>query len=232
VFPVLLLAVLHATACARDPGCADIAGIEPLLEPGTILLPGGIHGTRQSPAFARAVACHVLERGRKVMLALEIPTGEEPRAEAYLESRGEKNDLRALLEGAFWNVPMKNGLSSRAMVDLVEGARILRHASGDLDVRLFDRPAEEGSPGRDRRMAKALREIVASAPDAVVVVLTGNVHARVAVGASRDPGFEPMGTSCGAPCRTEGSSRSTWSTRSERRGPVRDPNPRSAGSSP
>lgn len=166
------------------------------------------------------------------MLALEIPTGEEPRAEAYLESRGEKNDLRALLEGAFWNVPMKNGLSSRAMVDLVEGARILRHASGDLDVRLFDRPAEEGSPGRDRRMAKALREIVASAPDAVVVVLTGNVHARVAVGASRDPGFEPMGTSCGAPCRTEGSSRSTWSTRSERRGPVRDPNPRSAGSSP
>lgn len=190
---LILLGALHGTACADDPDCAEIAGIDPLLEPGTVVLLGEIHGTREAPAFAAGVACRALAAGRDVVLTLEIPTGEAPRLEAYLASAGGDEDRRALLAGPFWNRSNQDGRSSRAMADLLERARVLRDDSGRLDVRLFDREGEGGSQARDQRMAEALDEIVASAPDAVVIVLTGNVHARITPGTRWDPDFQPMG---------------------------------------
>lgn len=193
VLPVLILAVLFGTSRADDSACPGIAGLDPLLEPGTVLLLGEIHGTREAPAFAAGATCRALELGRDVVLALEIPLDERSSFETYLESLGGAEDRRALLDGPFWKRASQDGRSSHAMADLIERARTLRAGSGRLDVRLFDRDGEGGSQARDRRMARELGEIAADAPDAVMVVLTGNVHARITPGTRWDPDFEPMG---------------------------------------
>jgi len=178
------------TSCGQDVTCPEITGLDRLLEPGAVVLLGEIHGTREAPAFTIGAVCRALELGRRVTLALEIPDAEEPRVDAYLGSSGDTEARSALLEGSFWtHASYRYGISSQAMVDLLERARVLGSETGRLDVRLFDRRRTDGSRSRDRHMAEALEGIVESDPEAVVIVLTGNIHARTAAGTS----FEPMG---------------------------------------
>lgn len=194
---ILVIAVIPTPACTHEPAagppCPEVAGIDPVLEPGTVLLLGEIHGTREAPGIAAAVACLALEAGLDVVLALEIPADENDRAQRYLVSTGSEEDRRALLEGSFWGRANQDGRSSRAVAELLERARVLRGETDRLEVALFDRDAEEDAQARDRTKARALEGLATSAPDAIVVVLTGNVHARVGLGTPWDPEFEPMG---------------------------------------
>lgn len=171
--------------------CRTIAGVDPLLRPGTVVVLGEIHGTRESPAFAGAAACRALELGHPVILALEIPASEAPRIEARVGSPDDAG-LDSVLEGPFWNRAGQDGRSSRAVADLIVHASELRAERGRLEVRLFDSEEEVQGQARDRWMAQALAGIVEDTPDAVVIVLTGNIHARIAKGTPWDAEFEPM----------------------------------------
>src|SRR5262249_46214901 len=89
---------------------------------------------------------------------------------------GTTQDVQALLEGQFWQRPLQDGRSSRAMVDLLEGIRRLRRSGARIQVFLFDR-AKPGQ-NRDADMAKDILEVYAQKEADLVLVLTGNVHAR------------------------------------------------------
>jgi hypothetical protein len=145
---------------------------EHLLAEGHVVVLGEVHGTEASPRAAGDVACQALEAGRRVVLALEIPDEETARLETFLAG----GDREALLAGPFWRRDYQDGRSSGAMVELLTRAGALRRAGRPLAVLALDASA----PGvdRDAHMAERLLAARRDAPQALVVALVGNLHAR------------------------------------------------------
>ena len=190
--PALVLTALVATlpaAAAPATDCAAIEGVTRLLAPARVLLFGELHGTVESPLFVGEVACHALAAGHAVTVALELPQKDQAQLDAFLHRGGKAAD-RELLYSRFWRKGYQDGRSSVAMADLVERLRRLR-AAGSLEVVLIDRP--EAREGRDQAMAGKLVEVVAAAPEGMVIALTGNIHNRTVPGARWNDAYEPMG---------------------------------------
>src|SRR5215472_10804286 len=138
---------------------SPIAGADAVLIPGTLVLFGELHGTTEVPRFIVDLACQAATRGTFVDIGLELPREEQPRIDSFLASAGTTQDVQALLEGQFWQRPLQDGRSSRAMVDLLEGIRRLRRSGARIQVFLFDR-AKPGQ-NRDADMAKDILEVYA-----------------------------------------------------------------------
>jgi hypothetical protein len=198
LFAAVLLAlapasvIAAATAAGPPPAplaCRAVDGLAPLLKPGTILLLGEIHGTRESPAFAANAACLAARAGTQVTVGLEIPDPEAPRVAAYLASPGAAADRAALLAGAFWRRSYQDGRSSQAMLDLIESLRRMEHRGYPVRLRLVDREVE----ARDRFMADRVKAEAEAAPGALLLVLTGNLHTRTKDGTPWDPKRPNMG---------------------------------------
>lgn len=186
-----------ATAPHRrvSPGPCGAGGLTPLITPGRVLLLGEIHGSREGPPVVAAVACMAAARAQPVLVALELPIQEQDRVDRFLESEGDSDARAALLEGNFWRRAYQDGRSSVAMAQLLEALRRMRSEGESVDVALLDssRPFSGGQE-RDDWLARRLVEIVDSAPRAALVVsLTGNVHARTTVGVPWDAAYRPAG---------------------------------------
>jgi hypothetical protein len=173
----MVFLVLFALACSVPHG------LDPLIQPGSVLLVGEIHGTAESPAFVARAACLALKAGRSVTVALEIPREEEGRMTAYLSSAGTVRDrARLLAAGSFWADPYQDGRRSEAMFILVESLRELGH-KGTLHVVLLDaKDAAADNRGRDAVMADSLTAALERWPGDVLIALTGNLHSRVTAG--------------------------------------------------
>ena len=189
--PLLLQLGLVASALAPASAstCPEVPGLGPLLLPGAVLLLGEMHGTVESPAFVEQVVCHGLARRLEVMVGLEIPYQEQSSIDAYLASRGDSAAERALLASEHWARAYQDGRSSAAMLDLLRVLRRHLDAGAALRLVLFDEQTAE----RDAAMAARLAAAAEGAPNALVVALTGNLHARLARGSPWNESFEPMG---------------------------------------
>lgn len=152
---------------------------------GTTLILGELHGTREVPAFAASLVCHAA-RTTATVLALEVPYTEQAQIDAFLASSGDEKARADLLRGDFWDFPMQDGRRSEAMVSLLDSARRWRARGAAVSVVAFDTdvPPEVRDAEMGRRLAAARQED----PRALLVVVTGGVHA------SRDPeaAFVPM----------------------------------------
>ena len=199
---LLLLLAPAARAAEQAPpapspssslSCPDVAGLDPLLRKGRILLLGEMHGSRESPAFVAHAACRGLRAGLPVTVALEIPTEEEGRVAAFLASGGNIEDRDSLLAGAFWQDPFQDGRRSQAMAALLDDLRRWGKEGRKVRVRLLDRLPKAAAPERDRAMAAELEAAVKAAPDDLFLVLTGNLHTRTARGTPWDPKQENLG---------------------------------------
>jgi len=181
---------------ASNPlSCDPLSGIDGLdFAPGALLLFGELHGTAEAPALIADVACWALRRGVKLRVGLELPHQEAEAVQAYLASAGREDDRDKLLAGPFWQRAYQDGRSSRAMAGLIEELRRLKATGRPLTVTLFDssEPAASGQ-ARDRAMARRLAQVADSHPSEVLLVLTGNLHARLRPGSPFDPDFEPLG---------------------------------------
>jgi uncharacterized protein (TIGR03067 family) len=173
--------------------CPPIEGLDPLMRPGRILLLGEIHGTEESPAFALDVACHAARAKLPVIIGLELSPAEQERVDTFLDSMGTEADRNALLAGGTWQRSYQDGRNSRAMAELIDGARRLRSEGFNLRVALFDASGSGGGQQRDRRMGANLAAVATAAPEAMLIVLTGNQHSRVTRGTPRNSSYEPMG---------------------------------------
>lgn len=147
-----------------------------------LLVLGEFHGTRETPRFVQALMEAYAVEGKPLQLALELPTSENERLAAYLQSNGDATARRALKDSPYWGVRthLHDGRRSHDMLDLIEAMRLLRAQGRDVRVYGFDPPAAKaGVPGaRDAAMATYLRDRHAALPpSARMVVLTGNVHA-------------------------------------------------------
>lgn len=163
---------------------APIDAVSDAVKDGALILLGEIHGTAEIPAFVGRVACSVARRRVTVWLALEHPVADQARVDAFLAS----GDAASLGQGGVWRQPQQDGRGSAAMLGLLREVRRLRSAGGDVRVVLIDQPGSD----RDRSMADTIAAIPRH-PGDVVLVLTGNVHARRRLGADWDPDYRPMG---------------------------------------
>jgi hypothetical protein len=171
---LLLILVPLAKAVAAGPPCEEVPRAESLLQPGTVVLLGEIHGTEEAPEAVLSLACHALSLGLTVTVGLEIPRSEQEDTDRYLASDGGLGDQRRLLASGWWQREFQDGRSSRAMFDLIRELRASGAHSADLRVILIDDPA---SPlGRDRAMASLLTAEIGRRPGDFFVVLTGNLH--------------------------------------------------------
>jgi len=185
--------VAAASATASLDCGPSIAGVDPLLAPGAIVMLGEIHGTVEIPAFVGDLACQALARGHRVLLGLEYPTSEQADLEAYLASDAGPAARRALLAGALWQVACPDGRSSQAIYDLIERARALHQDGHKIDVFVFDPATYHDWNRRDAGMAQNILARAADAPDALVLTLTGNLHNRLTRGLPWDESLVPAG---------------------------------------
>ena len=179
---VMLAALLvgpAAGARAADRACGpQIRDLDPLLRSGKTVLFGEIHGTTEVPRFVGDVCCRAAAAGLAVALALEVPVAEEPAFARYLASKGGAAERAQLLAGELWRNPHPDGRSSQAMADLVERMRRLRAGGAAVTVHGLIEP----SPGRDSDEVMAARVLAVRRqhPRALVLVLAGNNHTRIA----------------------------------------------------
>jgi hypothetical protein len=177
-----------APAPGPAPGCAAEAAVPAsLVRPGSLLLFGEFHGTRELPAMFGEAVCTVARSGAPVTVGLEISRSEQARVDEYLRSPGDPAAEQRLLGGPLWTATYQYGVSSRAMLDLLARLRQLRQAGLAVEVLLFDVDPGGDASTRDARMAERLSDHVRNHAERVVLALMGNYHARTAIGAPWNP---------------------------------------------
>lgn len=205
-----MAAVVSSPCLARralpDLDCDTVPGLAPLLEAGSTLLLGEMHGVAESPALAGDAVCLGLAAGRPVTLALELPVEESALVTGLVAATSDSAHAAArsaLLGGAFWSKSYQDGRSSAARLALIERVAGWRAAGWPVRVVSFDSgvPAGKATPAagvaREQGMADALARSIAEAAQDLVVVLVGNIHSRVTVGTPWDASYEPMGLRLG-----------------------------------
>jgi hypothetical protein len=175
------------TAC--EPA---IRGLAPLLHAKAMIVVGEYHGTVETPAAVGQILCEAAREGLDVQLGVELSTAEQERIDAFLASADAAAALRPLLEGPEWHSPYPDGRTSIAVAELLGLARLLRQATGHLDVFAYDVP--EADPAmHERNLAERIRARRREHPESLFVVLAGNVHARAARYFLGTEGIDPMG---------------------------------------
>jgi hypothetical protein len=116
-------------------------------------------------------------------VALEIPTTEQGSIDRYLAT-GDEDILRS---SSFFKSEIRDGRSSVALVRLLSRLRIEQPAM----VCCFDPVSVQTPQERDTAMAENLRTCARKFPDSKLIVLSGNIHARMVEGTSWDPAYRP-----------------------------------------
>ena len=176
---IAALAALSIAACAQNsPVCQPLPGADALWsKPGVrFILLGEMHGTTEAPALFRDLVCAAAAGKRPVVVGVERSTREQAAIDAFMRADGHAAAVDALLAERGWGG--FDGRSSRAMLALLEALRTLKLEGRISEVVALDgsRP-DDPDAAREQRMASALIAAVGRHPNAVVVALTGNVHA-------------------------------------------------------
>jgi hypothetical protein len=187
-----LLMFANSSGQTKGVGCEAISGwMEIANDPKvTWVVMGEMHGNNESPdIFADAVCAASVKR--KVIVAVEQSELEQGAIDKYISSDGGEAARAEFLNAALWK-SYADGRTSAATFDLFERLRQLKGAGRisavsafvpDQTTKHFDQAAYEVE------MAKKIRALTRRG--ALVMVLTGNVHAgRIKV--SWSPNYLPM----------------------------------------
>lgn len=150
-----------------------------------LLVVGELHGTKEAPGLVAMLARQAAAT-RPVRLGLEMPSEMADALRTYLHSAGRAQDKAALVRQPFWS--SRDGRSSRAMLDLIEAARVLRARGRDVDAFVMEpaypdaaKVAKAGGymQVKEAGMAAAIQRVLGKdAPQQLVIALMGNYHAR------------------------------------------------------
>lgn len=197
-----LASVANAESPHGAPGDTTIgAATQAIIEhAGTrrLILLGESHGTREIPDLVHALAAEYARR-EPVVVALEMPHGEQASLDAYLRSDGGMDARTTLPARAFWtrHDDQHDGRRSEDMLDLVEDVRRLRAIGHDVALLAYDMNPDApriDRDARDRFMARVIRTAYGSLSHGRVLVLGGNVHAMLERPSNAPPQMQtPMG---------------------------------------
>lgn len=175
----------------------EVANGDLVLKPGATILIGEIHGTWETPVVVASLVKQAAEMQNTVVLCVELPSSEQAAIDRFLNSNGESNAKHDLLSSSFWSG--QDGRASVGMFAMLELVRRLRKDGNNVQITAIDfdwssPQAGQSANGRDEAMANNLLKIRQELPDAVLISLTGNVHANTANGAPWNENYTPMGS--------------------------------------
>lgn len=178
-----MIALLAAAGLlAAQPECAAPDNTPALLErPERILVVGETHGETETPAAFLAIVCEAARQG-PVSVGLEMPETDRPLLDAVMAAPDEETAARILRAGDFGDPRRDDGRHSQAMFDMIIGFWRLRAAGHDIVVRPFAARMSAIS-GRDQawwelEMAYGMSRPLVDRPQARLLILVGNLHAR------------------------------------------------------
>ncbi|MFC1640286.1 hypothetical protein ACFL3B_05950 [Gemmatimonadota bacterium] len=155
-----------------------------LLQPGSVILFGEIHGAQELPALFGEAVCNTVASGHTVEVGFEVPQEEQASFDSFFASSGAPSDVDALLGTPFWQSDYQDGRRSRAIAGLLERLRQLRASGFPVSVFTFDIAAGEETSEREKRMADYVAAHVRTHPAAITMTLVGEVHAWNGIQAS------------------------------------------------
>ena len=198
---------LSITACvslqppeAVQP-CTDVEGYQSLQkslsQEVSYLLLGEVHGTNEGPETASKIACALSDK-RPVVIALERSPSFQSSLDDYLSSDGGDSARETLIRNYFDGTEW--GQSSQAIYNLIVSAKEMRDHNRRISIRTFAKadlvPDTAGQEVLERQYADELVKIHTEHPSAIIIALTGNVHARLKTYDSHGiwPVFSTMGS--------------------------------------
>ncbi len=175
-FSIVVL-LIGAGSAADESECLHSDHIPNAFHRTHLIILGEIHGTEEGPEFTARLLCALGSDGDVVILGLEIPDWEQPTINDYLADSGDVPFRPQTEDTLFWGRRNQDGRSSRAMAELISQVKKLRTAGMQIDILAFDGDTQ-GAGDRDEAMALRISTALRERPDATVLVLTGNLHAR------------------------------------------------------
>lgn len=171
IFSTVLSA--HAGQLLR---CPAIAGTEQLWShPGIrFVIVGEMHGTAETPVIFRDLVCSARAAKRPIVAGVEHT--EQEAIDLFMASGSHEAAIHNLLSKSEWN--QSDGRTSRAMLMLLEELRAFKLEGLISGVVAFsDAHQDESGAIREERMASVLLAAASRHPGALVIALTGNIHA-------------------------------------------------------
>jgi hypothetical protein len=139
-----------------------------------------MHGSNETPAAFLDMVCDALQRGRRVTVALELPTGDQAAMDDLLTGKDIPAAKQSLLRHPVWK-EFFDGRGSEAMLRLLLALRELRQNYPELAIAAIDAPYTGDAPGaRDAALGHALLALGAANPKNTILTLAGNYHAMQA----------------------------------------------------
>lgn|GEM_PF-2934303 len=197
-FAVLAACTADETVLVQpvDLMCDPYHGTEQIIRYSSdhLIVFGEMHGTEESPEAIQQFVCAVLEQGLSVRLGLETGRAQSDALDSALGQPFERN----LIKGAateMWSIP--DGRGTEAILDVL--SQVSAWKSNKLDVSVFTYDGEPQDYENAENIAKVRDAVMAreidrklDGFDGVVVVLTGNLHARKSAFEFADQEFVPM----------------------------------------
>jgi hypothetical protein len=177
-----MIALFAAALLSAQPSCDAPVGTPALLaRPERIIVVGETHGTVETPAAFLSLVCEAARQG-PVSVGLELPETDKPLLDFVMAAPDEATATRYLQAGDFGDPRRNDGRHSQAMFDMIIGFWRLKQAGHDIVLRPF---AAQMSviTGRDQawwelEMAHGMSRPLVDRPQARVLILVGNLHAR------------------------------------------------------
>lgn len=190
---LLYLAALAASAGAQSAPlpCEPQSQFDAGTVRERIILVGELHGTNEMPAFVSGLACSLLQKGRQVVLSLELPSRLQPEIERYLASDGGDAARQPLYDSGFGK--LNDGRGSAAYMEVIERVRRLRRAGAPIALAAIDMNPSQQPGTRDAIMAGNVAGLARRNPQAAVLSLSGNIHASKKKGGHAGADYEPLG---------------------------------------
>ena len=172
--------------------------MSPFLSDRKIILIGeSLHGTNDGPEMALGLLKNLCQLGKPLILAIEVWSSEQNTFDRFMQT----GDLEILRSSSFFKNTPQCGLGSLALVELLQKIRFMPNMKvfcfdpfNQQMIEASNKMADISiSQDRDRGMAYNLLEKIKERDDAVVVVLTGSLHASTAMTSFLDSDYEPMG---------------------------------------
>lgn len=172
-FTLIVLATLIC-ACATNvaaPSCNPVAGMEPLLQEGGVIMVGDYHGTNEPPEVFFELACAYvsLHQVDPVVIAVELPDSLNA---AFEEQKSFEEAIAALRKDVFWD-EFGDGRHSAAMLSMTERLlQLAHHSNGRVRLLAIERPMIDSAGAMF--VSDSLRKSGAERS----LVFLGNAHAR------------------------------------------------------
>lgn len=194
----LLAAAALGSAKPAAASCTPIPGWDQVLARDKIrwIVIGELHGTVETPAIFADAVCLTARQRHPVVVALEMPSSDQGRIDAFIASDGGATAQAAFFKASLWQ--SGDGRSSQAFFRLFDRLRQMHREGIVKKVVAFQDDSDVNDPPGDQgpyetRLAAIVHD--AAAPGVTVLALVGNLHARktVATPSARDSKpFMPM----------------------------------------